>query len=265
MYYYIYDQFLSQKKYDKILAQIESKITDLDIKDRIIKISILKSVKELVNDALRKGANTIVAVGNDQTINQVVNLVVGHEVVVGIIPVDKKNNTIANFLGINDPLQACEIIAARKIEQVNLGIINGRDYFINSICIANPKIKVECDHKFTISTENEHKIINIYNFLPIELRQEIKNEKMSPQDNYLEVVIQPKEKEGFNFLKNILKNSKQEKLDSFFRVKNIIVKNDFLEKNNAIVVDNFKTIKPPLEIKISQKKIKIIVSKDRNF
>ena len=75
MYYYIYDQFLSHKKYDKILAQVESKITDLGIKNRIIKMSILKSVSELITDAIRKGAQTIVVAGNDKTINNIVNLV----------------------------------------------------------------------------------------------------------------------------------------------------------------------------------------------
>ncbi|HPI67018.1 MAG TPA: diacylglycerol kinase family protein [bacterium] len=265
MYYYIYDQFLSQKKYDKVLAQIESKITDLDIKDRIIKISILKSVKELVADALNKGANTIIAVGNDQTINQVVNLVVGHEVVVGIIPVDKKNNAIANFLGINDPLQACEIISARKIEPINLGVINSKEYFINSIQVLDSKIKLECDHQFTIGLKNERQVINIYNFLPQELCAKLNDKKTSPQDNFLEVVIQTKEKDNLNFLNNFFKKEKNEELGGFFRVKNILIKNNSLEKNGAIIIDNFKNIKPPVEIKISQKKIKMIVSKDRDF
>src|SRR3989339_1435479 len=146
MYYYIYDQFLSHKKYDKIIAQIEGKITDLGIKDRIIKMSILKSVKELVMDALRKGATTIVAVGNDQTVNKVVNLIVAEPVVFGIIPIGD-NNSIAKFLGINNPLSACEIISARKVETINLGEVNS-EYFINSIKIHDHKLTLECNDRF---------------------------------------------------------------------------------------------------------------------
>ena len=141
MYYYIYDQFLNHKKYDKILAQIESKITDLGIKDQIIKMSILKSVNELVADALRKGAQTIVVAGNDKTINQIVNLVAGQNIILGIIPIETSShksistNSIANFLGIHDPLKACEIISARKIETIKK--FNSLNSLINNCLISS--------------------------------------------------------------------------------------------------------------------------------
>lgn len=264
MYYYIYDQFLSQKKYDKILTQIESKITDLGIKDRIIKMSILKSVKELVTDAIRKGAKTIIAVGNDQTINQVVNLTANQDVVIGIIPIDKNNNSIASFLGITDPLEACEIISARKIEIINLGEINN-EYFINSIKIFENNLIVDCDDKFKLSITDKNSLMTIYNLLP-EFNQDLKTDQLfNPQDNFLEVVVQKKTATSFNvFLNSILKKEINQLPESIFRVKKINIKNP-LSKSGSVLVDNFKILKTPLNIKISDKKLKVIVGKDRKF
>jgi len=115
MYYYIYDSFLNNKKYDKLLSQIESKVTDLEIKNRIFKMSVLKSVAELVTDAIRKGAKTIVAVGNDSTVNLILNLIADKNIILGIIPIEnfslKKNQSmIAEFLGISNPIEACEFL-----------------------------------------------------------------------------------------------------------------------------------------------------------
>jgi len=263
MYYYIYDHFLSHKKYDKTLAQIESKITDLGIKDRIIKMSILKSVKELVADALRKGASTIVAVGNDQTVNKVVNLIVGENVVFGIIPLGE-NNSIADFLGINNPMSACEIISARKIETLNLGEVNN-EYFINSIKIYEQKLVLECNDKFTITPLSNKNLISVYNFSPaVELN--LKSKKFfNPQDNFLEVVVESKNEKILNFFLNSLFKKEKIKLpESIFRVKKIAIKN-LDQKSGSVVVDNFKVLKPPLNIKVSTEKLKIIVGKERKF
>ncbi len=264
MYYYIYDQFLSQKKYDKILTQIESKITDLGIKDRIIKMSILKSVKELVTDAIRKGAKNIIAVGNDQTINQVVNLVANQEVIVGIIPIDKINNRIANFLGIDDPLEACEIIAARKVETINLGEVNN-DYFINSIKIHDNNLTLNCDEKFKLSLTNKNNLISIYNFSP-EFNTNLNDQNFfNPKDVFLEVIVERKPNASLDkFFQSLLKTEKKQLPESIFRVKKINIKNP-LNKSGSVLVDNFKILKTPLDIKISTKKLKIIVGKKRKF
>lgn len=273
MYYYIYDQFLSHKKYDKILAQIESKITDLGIKNRIIKMSILKSVGELVTDALRKGAQTIVVAGNDRTINQIVNLVAGQDVVLGIIPIHDLNykkindNSIANFLGIFDPLEACEIISARKIETINLGEINGY-YFISSVQIVDNYLELQCNNKYNISTLSRNNLISVYNFAP-EQNQE-KNtpgskKLFNPQDNFLEVVIQSRKKKSLNnIFKPLISSGGETKFESIFRVKKINIKSE--KKNGgSVVVDNFKILKTPIDIKIADKKLRIIVGKARKF
>lgn len=286
MYYYIYDQFLSHKKYDKILAQIESKITDLGIKDRILKMSILKSIPELVTDALRKGASTIVIVGNDQTINQVVNLIADRDVLLGIIPIEsgkltdnryKTENSIANFLGISDPLEACDIISARKVETINLGEINN-NYFISSVKVFEHNLQIKCNNKFTITPMSSDCMLGVYNFLPeldienIDLKSTAPRKVASlprgkkyfnPQDNFLEVVVEPKDKKALTKIFKSVKKGKQP--DSIFRVKKVSVKSTQPEKQGSVLVDNFRILKTPLDIKVSDKKLDIIVGKERKF
>ncbi|MBU4360891.1 acylglycerol kinase family protein [Patescibacteria group bacterium] len=264
MYYYIYDQFLSHKKYDKILTQIESKITDLGIKNRIIKMSILKSVSELVTDALRKGAQTIVVAGNNQTVHQIVNLVAGKDVTLGIIPIGE-TNSIANFLGITDPLEACEIISARKIETINLGEVNN-DFFIDNIKIFDTDLRVECDNKYNISTLSVNHLIGVYNFAPqVNLNFKSSKQLFNPQDTFLEVVVEPKDKKTLNKIFKPLFGSQSQKFaDSVFRARKIIIKNQ-TEKPGYALVDNFKTLKTPLAICISNKQLRVIVGKNRKF
>ncbi len=264
MYYYIYDQFLSHKKYDKTLAQIESKLTDLDIKNRIIKMSILKSVKELVLDAIRKGAQTIVVAGNNQTVNQIVNVIAGRDVVLGIIPIEN-NNSIANFLGIDNPLEACEIIAARKIEKLNLGEINENNYFLNELSIRNDDLYIKCDNKYYVNNLHKNNLIKVYNFCQ-DLKPIIENKKFfNPQDNFLEVTVEPDTKHGINsFLKPILGKKNENSLDGLFRVKQIKVQSKS-ENNNFVEVDGAKKLKTPLSIRVSDKKINVIVGKNRKF
>jgi len=90
MYYYIYDSFLSDKKYRKLLAQIETRLTDLGINGKINRLSFLKNIRDLITDEIKNGQNTIVVLGNDSTINKVINIIADLDVFLGIIPIGKE-------------------------------------------------------------------------------------------------------------------------------------------------------------------------------
>ena len=124
MYLYIYDSFLSDKKYSDLLSQIEKRVTDLGIKGRIARLSILKNMKELITDGIKSGVQTVVVIGNAQTFAKVINIVAGLEVVLGLIPVEN-DNKIAKMLGVPPKLLACDVIAASIIKKIDLGLING--------------------------------------------------------------------------------------------------------------------------------------------
>ena len=100
MHIYIYDSFVNQKKYDKILARIETRITDLELNGKISRLGVMKNIPDIVSNELKRGAKTIIAVGNDKTINQVINSLAGSQVPLGIIPIGRENNQISFALGI---------------------------------------------------------------------------------------------------------------------------------------------------------------------
>jgi len=67
MYFYIYDQFLDDRKWHETLSAMEVKLAMLDVKGPVHKIHSFTKMGEIVKRALSRGATTIVAVGNDET------------------------------------------------------------------------------------------------------------------------------------------------------------------------------------------------------
>ena len=125
MYSYLYDASLAQKKYISLLARIEARLSTLGIDGKITYLSFLKNIKNILREEVRRGAKNLVIVGGDQTVNQVLNLVTEFDLAFGFIPLQA--SPLGKILGITNPLAACDVLAARKIEKLDLGLVN--DYF----------------------------------------------------------------------------------------------------------------------------------------
>lgn len=54
MYYYIFDQFLNETKYQSLVNKIEARLTDLGINGRSEKLTILKSLPDTMNEIVKK-------------------------------------------------------------------------------------------------------------------------------------------------------------------------------------------------------------------
>jgi len=79
-------------------------------------------------EAIAAGADTIVALGGDGTINEVVNGIEGTSVALGIIPVGTAND-FARQAGIpDDPSAAMDIILRRKPVIIDTAAMNGRRF-----------------------------------------------------------------------------------------------------------------------------------------
>jgi diacylglycerol kinase (ATP) len=81
---------------------------------------------ELARQAVAQGYETIVAVGGDGTVNEVVNGVVGSEVVVFSIPLGAGNDFLRS-LGIWTWREACDVLAEGEVAQIDLGLVEYRD------------------------------------------------------------------------------------------------------------------------------------------
>lgn len=273
MYFYIYDAFTAKPQYTKKINQINLKLTDLGILNEKAKASPLRPIETLVREALSdEKYRNIIAVGDDQTANQVINCLASaeKEVTFGLIPL--RSSKIAETLGVSENETACQEISARKIERVDLGKINGR-YFLTSVEIKSqkekitsffqkifpqnlPDINLNFENQFSISTKIEDlSIINIpssLDFKKIAGRKDIQK-KINPRDGLLDVVIFSKQKNFWGDQKLKL---------SFFQTKKVkLISKDQI----GISADNQPIKKIPCDITMSSKKLEIIVGKSRNF
>lgn len=249
MYYYIYDSFLNNKKYEGPLIKVEARLTDLGINGKIEKLTILKSLKEMVEDSIKKGAETIVAVGDDSTLAKIITLVADQKITLGFIPIGE-NNRLAGLLGIPSGEAACDVLSKRVIEKIDLGRANNQ-YFLSSLKLPRGEVVLECNNKYTIkSQEGSHKI-KICNF------SDNLGKNFNPKDGVLEAVISGAPKKIWEVFK------KEYHRESVFPVKKVTIKS--LKDQVALLADSQTVVKTPVTVEVAPKKLKIIVGKTRQF
>lgn len=257
MYYYVYDTFLSDKKYEKVLDKIKVTLLDLDIQGKHERLTLLKSIDELIKDEVKRGINTLVVLGNDKTLLRVIDTVGRNNITLGMIPIGP-DNQIAECLGIPTEEAACEIIAARKIIQFDLGKANDQ-YFFSSLKVDKNinRVSIHKDNYRIVPQPNcvSFEIDNFY-YPGAGEKYEKEMEKYSSQDGKLELVIRKHGKQGGWFKKRVLQNP----IDSIIQSKLFKIKSfEYL----PVVLDGYKVIKTPVIVELAPCRLKMIVGKDR--
>jgi len=246
MYYYLYDSELSDKKYNTVIAKIETRLTDLGINGKINRLSFLKNINQILSEEIKRGVKTVIIVGDDKTIGQVINLVADFNITIGLIPVGQNNN-IARLLGVPLGEDACNIISSRIIKKIDLGKINNH-YFLTDLIISGKNITLECDNNYLINLETGNNIINISNL------NYSYGSPTDPIDGQLDVFIE-------NIQRRILRKSKS----TLSHFKNTTLKITGDKTVPILISDEKKIVKTPAEVTVAAKKLKIIVGKNRYF
>jgi len=252
MYLYLFDSFLAKTKYKKIIDKIETRITDLEISGRLVKLTILDSIPEIIKDALKRGIETVITVGNDKTFCQAASALVGSSASLGIIPVGE-NNKISEILGIPKEEAACEVISARLIDVIDVGMVNNH-FFVSSIEIDTHKVVLKDDawQIYPTSKINRVRAVNLDFY---------SNKVSSPQDALLEIILAKVSPKIFSFF-----GKKQgEIIDSLLFLKKIRIESPKIKNGLPVLVDGWQILKTPLEIEIFPQKIKVIVGRKRKF
>lgn len=163
MYLYFYDKFTQDKQYEPLLTSIETRLIDLGINGRIEKLSIFKNVKQVIEDGVKKGAHTVVAVGDDKTVATVLNVLVPFKgITLGFVPV-VDGSRFAHVLGIPKGAEACAVLSKRLCETVDVGKVLDQ-YFLGSVRISDPeRVELRCDDSFTLSARTETSEIQLLN------------------------------------------------------------------------------------------------------
>jgi diacylglycerol kinase (ATP) len=90
---------------------------------------------ELAQKAADNGAELIVSVGGDGTVNEIVNGIMKskNDPPLGIIPLGWANDFIKSTNIPSDTIEACKILIKGKTKKIDIGLINNQIYFAN-IC-----------------------------------------------------------------------------------------------------------------------------------
>ena len=244
MHVYIYDDYLNKNKYNKIINRIEIRLTDLGLNGKIIRLGGIKNIKATIQNEVRLGAKTIIAVGNNQTINKIIGAIIDNNIysdfqkntLLGIIPVGD-DNSIAHSFGIKNEVEACNILLARRVEKIDLGLA-GQHYFLNQATIQSlgTTLKIN-DYSLEITNRGEVRIINLLS----DPKEKIKS---NPHDGQLEVIVRTRQND-----------------ESFLTIRKLILTNS----EEKLLLDDVIEIATPVEISIMKDKVNIIVGKERLF
>ncbi len=284
MYYYILNPASGGGRINKIQDRLKSRLKELGIAGEFVKSIGEGDVTKLTVMGIKKGYKTIVAVGGNGTINEVINGVGKSEVAVGIIPIGDKNE-LAKSLGIPDWQTACNILAARKIETLDIGRV-GKSYFITSVDIgfeaemAEQKpaetslIHKTMYYKKALSWSSKFKpqkaTLNLNDdyvvdtdFFNIKITNSRVSDRKEEAKSTLDVLVTGK-MSHLNSLKYIMNpdSLKQEKKPdlSLFKTKRIIINT---AKPVSVAVDGKVLYKTPVLCEISSRKLKIIVARKK--
>ncbi len=196
MYLYIYDQSVQDRKHERDMAAIENRLTDLGIAGKVIRMALFRHAGENIRDEARRGASTVVVVGNDRTVAHVLDAVVEADLPLGVIPVGP-DNQFAQMLGIPSGVEACDVLSARIIERVDTGRVNGKR-FVTGVRVSHPDAKLICEGQYSVSAASGG-LIEIRNFTPI---NGVVEDLADPCDGFFEARIRVPRREGW-FKKSI--------------------------------------------------------------
>lgn len=290
MYYYILNPASGGGKINKVQDRLKERLKELGIAGEFVKSTGPGDIARLTKMAIDKGFKTVVAVGGDGTINEIINAIGDSRVALGIIPMGSSNE-LANMLGITDWQIACNILAARKVEEVDLGLINDK-LFVTAVSIGFDNLLFDLkrnqsnsamgrfafmtklsatarsykplhlefnfDGKYSVETDCFNFSLSngaFLSYLP---------QKSKPQDSMLDAVLISHLgfQDAIKYGQGTLDLGKKLGQVSIFHTKKIRVSS---KEPVTVSADGKMIAETPVTIEVSDRKLRVIVSKKRHF
>ena len=253
MYVYIYDNFLREKKYASVVKAMEVSLTDYGIAGKILRLNNYTDAKPIIDDEIKRGAKTIVMVGNDQTFGHILSRAATCECRFGFLRVGS-NNTIAEVLGIPSGVAACEVLSRRRIERMDVGWMNNR-YFVAQLHIPPAKVEVIYDEKFKVTANDKMEVV-VCNLQPFYWKKNNHGETqvVHPQDGKLEAFLRPLTKKrwwGYTY-----------EDPSIFPFEEMEIRG---AEPFTVEADGKATKEIKVKIKLAHSKVEMIIGKNRKF
>jgi hypothetical protein len=282
MYFYVHAKFVKEKQYAKKLSRMSMRLNDLGIFYDRAEVAPANTIENIVDSVLSdKRYEHLIAVGDDGTASEVINALkksktADHKPVFGIIPI--RPSRVASSLGIPEDIdRACVTISRRKLETVDLGRANDT-YFLTSLDIAGESLAAETGFDklknlfLKVRQKQAREVeIKMRNFKIITSAPKISiinvldkkwRELLSSRGKFNYKKINPKDK----LLNLLIASTSESDLSvseiSYFAASKLEIKS---KGKVAILADNSKALKPPLEVGVEPKKLTVIVGREREF
>ncbi len=128
--FFIINPIAGNHKNKNIISEIESIIDQNHFKTHILISERPGHVSKLADDAVEKGADIIVAVGGDGTVNEIASKITHTPIILGIIPTGSGNGLAHYFKIPTDYKKSLEIINRMNVQHIDTGTINGH-FFVS--------------------------------------------------------------------------------------------------------------------------------------
>lgn len=141
MYYYVVEQdrASSGRRFHERLAD---QLTDAGIAGEMVTQSALKTTDDLLKIGLQKGYSTVVAVGSDRHVHEVIRGLMAYSAperpVLGVIPTDR-DSLVAALIGTPNIAQALQTLKLRHLAHATLTEIAGHRYLLTQATIQPPR------------------------------------------------------------------------------------------------------------------------------
>lgn len=279
MYYYIIDpKDLNQKAFERVQNKLYSSLSEYRISGETVRSTGLRTIPQLVEIAFSHGARTIVAVGSDDTLNDIINAVKLRDITIAFIPLYETE--LGTMLGLKDIESASKTLATRRIANLDLGMVNN-NFFLSKLAFG-PSIEPDDVGFFNFSGVkklNEPPIevkftgdgsfnvtLKVISGLILNCRLQDNNAKIAnPVDSVLDVLLLPKLSRFklFKYRKDIARGF-FEKIpgSSLLHIRKMSINSP---EGLALRVGNKVLAKTPATIEVLPRALKIIVGRDRTF
>jgi len=244
MYGYVFDSFVQDGKFRTESQRIETRLTTLGIQGRQEKITILKNLVDASQMMMKRGVETLVVVGNDETVLKVLPVILAHKVPLGFIPVGP-HQRLAEALGIPVGVSACDVLSRRVMRRVDVG--RAGDVFFLLDALLPAQASVYCDGRYTVTTTSpsaQMRVTNIADPRP----------GGAPDDGLLTLVVEGEKTGGW-----WSKATDQ----SIFPIEKAEIRSS--RSSDMVTLDGRQVIKTPVTISLEKKLLQVIVGRARGF
>ncbi len=243
---FIYDEYINTSRYKKTINNLETRLTDLGLSGKIVRLNNIRNIQSLLHQEIRAGIKNIYIVGNNESVIKVITPLLSDDLsdllrdslILSIIPIGNHRQSIAYSMGVMNSQEACNVILARLIKKIDLGLAD-ECLFINKLEIFNSTLELNLftDYSFNVIKKTNIKIYNVPDNLDLK-----KNTNILPNDGLLDLLINKKGDTSYiNFNKAKIKGVSEALLDDYLKIKN------------------------PSFVRISNIKLNFIVGKNRSF